>query len=47
MMLIGMKMKIKTLRIISLTIFAIALLKMFAFDICEMSEEGKIAPLFL
>ena len=43
MMLIGMKMKIKTLCIISLTIFAIALLKMFVFDIREMSKGGKIA----
>ena len=43
MMAIGMKMKIKTLRIISLTIFAVALLKMFVFDIQEMSEGGKIA----
>jgi hypothetical protein len=43
MMVIGMKMKIKTLRIISLTLFGIALLKMFIFDIREMSEGGKIA----
>jgi hypothetical protein len=43
LMTVGMKMKIKTLRIISLTLFAIALLKMFIFDIREMSEGGKIA----
>ncbi len=43
LMVIGMKMKIKTLRIISLTLFGIALVKMFVFDIQEMSEGGKIA----
>jgi uncharacterized membrane protein len=43
LMVLGMKFKIKTLRIISLSIFGIALLKMFVFDIQEMSEGGKIA----
>ncbi len=43
LMALGMKMKIKMLRIISLTLFAIALVKMFVFDIREMSEGGKIA----
>lgn len=43
LMVLGMKFKLKTLRIISLTIFGIALLKMFVFDIQEMSEGGKIA----
>ena len=43
LMVLGMKFKIKTLRIISLTIFGVALLKMFIFDIQEMSEGGKIA----
>jgi hypothetical protein len=43
LMILGMKFKLKTLRIISLTIFGVALLKMFVFDIQEMSEGGKIA----
>lgn len=43
LMVLGMKFKIKTLRIISLSIFGVALLKMFIFDIQEMSEGGKIA----
>jgi len=42
-MVVGMKKKIKMLRIISLTLFGIALVKMFVFDIQEMSEGGKIA----
>ncbi len=43
LMLIGMKLKIKTLRIVGLTLFGVALLKLFVFDIQEMSEGGKIA----
>lgn len=43
LMILGMKYKVKTVRIISLTIFALTLLKMFVFDIQEMSEGGKIA----
>ncbi|WP_018344980.1 DUF2339 domain-containing protein [Cytophaga aurantiaca] len=43
LMILGMKFKVKTLRIISLTIFGVTLLKMFIFDIREMSEGGKIA----
>jgi uncharacterized membrane protein len=43
LMVLGMKYKVKTLRIISLTIFGLTLLKMFIFDIREMSEGGKIA----
>ena len=42
MMIIGMKQKIKSLRIISLTLFAVTLLKLFIFDIRNMSEGGKI-----
>lgn len=42
MMVVGMKQKIKSLRIISLTLFAITLLKLFIFDIRNMSEGGKI-----
>ena len=42
MMVIGMKGKIKMLRIISLSLFAITLLKLFIFDVRSMSEGGKI-----
>ncbi len=41
-MVIGMRSKIKMLRIIALSLFAITLLKLFIFDIGEMSEGGKI-----
>jgi len=47
MMWLGMKYSYKTLRIISLTIFSIALLKLFLFDIREISEGGKIAAFIL
>ncbi len=43
LMLIGMKIKMKTLRIISLTVFFITLAKLFLFDIRGISEGGKIA----
>ncbi len=39
---IGMKEKIKDLRIISLTLLTITLLKLFLFDIRGISEAGKI-----
>lgn len=40
---LGLKYKIKVLRIISLTLFAITLLKLFTVDIQGISEGGKIA----
>jgi len=43
LMILGMRFKIKTLRIISLSVFGLTLLRMFIFDIREMSEGGKIA----
>lgn len=43
LMIIGMNKKIKVLRIISLTLFFITLLKLFIFDIRDISEGGKIA----
>ncbi|WP_192823099.1 DUF2339 domain-containing protein [Rufibacter sp. LB8] len=43
LMLLGMSKKLKTLRIISLTLFFLTLLKLFIFDIRDMSEGGKIA----
>jgi uncharacterized membrane protein len=43
LMALGMARKLKTLRIISLTLFSVALLKLFIFDVRDMSEGGKIA----
>lgn len=43
MMYYGMSKKVKTIRIISLVVFSITLLKLFIFDVTEMSEGGKIA----
>ncbi|TXK33887.1 DUF2339 domain-containing protein [Pontibacter qinzhouensis] len=42
-MSIGMSYKLKTLRIISLSLFFLTLLKLFLFDIRGISEGGKIA----
>lgn len=42
-MIIGMKYKRRDLRIISLTLFLIIILKLFLFDIRGISEGGKIA----
>lgn len=43
LMFVGMRKKIKELRIISLCVFFITLLKLFIFDIRGISEGGKIA----
>ncbi|WP_246853541.1 DUF2339 domain-containing protein [Rufibacter aurantiacus] len=43
LMMVGMSRKIKTLRIISLTLFFLTLLKLFLFDVRDMTEGGKIA----
>jgi uncharacterized membrane protein len=43
LMILGMKHNMKTLRIISLTLFFITLSKLFLFDIRGISEGGKIA----
>ena len=40
---IGMKWKSKNIRIISITILAVTLLKLFIFDLRGLSEGGKIA----
>ena len=42
-----MRYKNKLLRIISLTVFSIALLKLFALDIQNISEGGKIIAFIL
>lgn len=45
-MFLGMKYKIKTLRIVSLTLFSLTLLKLFLYDIRNISVAGKIAAFF-
>jgi uncharacterized membrane protein len=45
-MWLGMKYKFKTLRIISLVLFLITLLKLFLFDISHIPVTGKIAAFF-
>jgi uncharacterized membrane protein len=46
-MLIGIREKVRQLRIISLALFFIILLKLFLFDIRGMSEGGKIASFII
>ncbi|MGC4101289.1 DUF2339 domain-containing protein [Ferruginibacter sp.] len=45
-MWLGMHHKYRTLRIISLSLFALTLLKLFIFDIRDISAGGKIAAFF-
>lgn len=45
-MWLGMHYKHRPLRIISLVLFAVTLLKLFLFDIRDISEGGKIAAFF-
>jgi uncharacterized membrane protein len=47
LMWLGMRFRNKTLRIISLSVFCLALLKLFFFDIADVSEGGKIAAFIL
>ena len=47
LMWLGMKYKYKTLRIVSLSIFSAALLKLFLFDIRNISDGGKIAAFIM
>ena len=46
-MWLGMKHKYKTLRIISLSLFTLALVKLFLFDIRNISAGGKIAAFIM
>ncbi|MEP7144659.1 MAG: DUF2339 domain-containing protein [Ferruginibacter sp.] len=46
-MWLGMKHKYKTLRIVSLFLFSMALVKLFLFDIRNISEGGKIAAFIM
>ena len=47
LMIIGMKRKNKTVRILSLALFAITLIKLFVYDIAEISKGGKIIAFIL
>jgi uncharacterized membrane protein len=47
MMWLGMKHKFKTLRIISLTLFTVTIIKLFFFDIRNIPPGGKIAAFIL
>lgn len=47
LMYFGMKNKIKIVRILALVIFGVALLKLFIFDLRNISEGGKIASFIL
>lgn len=47
MMWLGMKHKFKTLRIISLTLFTVTIVKLFFFDIKNIPPGGKIAAFIL
>ena len=42
-MLYGMKMRLRTVRVIALALFGITLVKLFLFDIVGVSEGGKVA----
>jgi uncharacterized membrane protein len=46
LMILGMRNKARTLRIISLTLFAVTLGKLFMFDIKDIPPAGKIAAFF-
>jgi len=43
LMILGMKAKMRNLRLISLSLFFFTLLKLFAVDVWDMSEGGRIA----
>jgi uncharacterized membrane protein len=43
LMILGMRTKMKMLRIIALSLFFLTLLKLFAVDVWDMSEGGRIA----
>ncbi|MBI9069575.1 MAG: DUF2339 domain-containing protein [Salinivirgaceae bacterium] len=47
LMIIGMKMKEKFVRILSLALFAITIIKLFVYDISNLSEGGKIIAFIL
>lgn len=47
LMLLGMRHRIKTLRIISLALFSLTILKLFVYDISNVGQGGKIAAFII
>jgi uncharacterized membrane protein len=47
LMLLGMRHKNKTLRIISLTLFSLTIVKLFLYDISNVGQGGKIAAFII
>jgi uncharacterized membrane protein len=47
LMLIGMKLKVKTYRIISLSLFTLTIIKLFVYDISNVGQGGKIAAFII
>jgi uncharacterized membrane protein len=47
LMLLGMRNRIKTLRIISLALFSLTILKLFVYDISNVGQGGKIAAFII
>ncbi|GAA3960993.1 DUF2339 domain-containing protein [Mucilaginibacter dorajii] len=46
LMWLGMRYKMRTMRIVSLSLFSLTLLKLFLFDIVDIPQAGKIAAFF-
>jgi uncharacterized membrane protein len=46
LMWLGMRYKMRTMRIVSLSLFSVTLLKLFLFDIVDIPQAGKIAAFF-
>jgi uncharacterized membrane protein len=46
LMWLGMRNKVRTMRIVSLTLFSITLIKLFTYDIVNIPQAGKIAAFF-
>jgi uncharacterized membrane protein len=46
-MLLGMRQRLKTLRIISLALFSLTILKLFVYDISNVGQGGKIAAFII
>lgn len=47
LIIVGLQKQIKDLRVIALVVFTITLVKLFAFDVWEMEEAGRIAAFIL
>ncbi|SDE52562.1 Predicted membrane protein [Mucilaginibacter pineti] len=46
LMWLGMRYKLKTMRIVSLSLFSLTLIKLFVYDIVDIPQAGKIAAFF-